>query len=71
MEQIVLGVKFNEPVLLVGETGTGKTTTVQELSNLVGTKLHVFNLSQSSDSTDLLGGYKPINTKILLKPIYE
>jgi midasin len=36
---------MNEPVLLVGETGTGKTTAVQEIAKVVGKKLHVFNMN--------------------------
>ena len=60
-----------ETVLLVGETGTGKTTAVQEITKLVGKKLHVFNMNQNTDSSDLLGGFKPVDLKYLLKPIYE
>ncbi len=52
-----------EPVLLVGETGTGKTTIVQHLAQLLGVKLHVVNLSQQSDSSDLLGGFRPLNVR--------
>jgi len=58
-------------VLLVGETGTGKTTSVQELAKLQGKKLHVFNMNQNTDSSDLLGGFKPVDVKFLLKPVYE
>jgi midasin len=32
LERVACSIKFNEPVLLVGETGTGKTTTVQNLA---------------------------------------
>lgn len=52
-----------EPALLVGETGTGKTTVVQHLANMLNIKLNVINLSQQSDSTDLLGGYKPVDIR--------
>jgi midasin len=37
----------------------------------VGKKLHVFNMNQNTDSSDLLGGFKPVDLKYLLKPIYE
>ena len=30
---------------MVGETGTGKTTSVQELARLLGKKMHVFNMN--------------------------
>jgi len=36
---------MNESTLLVGETGTGKTTAVQEIAKLLGKKLHVFNMN--------------------------
>jgi midasin (ATPase involved in ribosome maturation) len=46
-----------EPVLLVGETGTGKTSAVQYLADKTGHRLVVINMNQQSDSADLLGGY--------------
>ena len=55
MEQIAMVIELNEQMLLVGETGTGKTTIVQHLANLFGKKLHVINMSQQSDVSDLLG----------------
>lgn len=64
-------IKMNETVLLVGETGTGKTTAVQEVARVIGKKLHVFNMNQNTDSADLMGGFKPVDLKYLLKPIYE
>ena len=56
MERIALCVHHNEPVLLVGETGVGKTAIVQFLAAHVGMTLRVVNLSQHSDSSDLIGG---------------
>ena len=61
LEQVTLSVCHEEPVLLVGETGTGKTSIVQALADMANIPLHVVNLSQQTDSGDLLGGYKPIN----------
>ena len=70
LEQIMVGVSMKETLLLVGETGTGKTTVVQNVAHVIGKKLHVFNMSQNTDSTDLMGGFKPIDSKLLLKPLY-
>lgn len=44
-------------MLLVGETGTGKTAAVQYLAQKTGHHLVVINMNQQSDSADLLGGY--------------
>ena len=54
-------VAMKAPVLLVGETGCGKTTVVQHLAELVGQDLVVQNLNIQSDTTDLLGGFKPVD----------
>eukprot|EP01038_Epipyxis_sp_PR26KG_P006887 gene6887-9437_t len=71
LESIAMCVSMNEPVLLVGETGSGKTTIVQELADLVGIKLVVQNLSLSTEVNDLLGGYRPVTIKQLFAPYYE
>lgn len=60
MERLALAISENEPVLLVGETGTGKTTVIQELARMTGKDLSVVNLSQQTDTSDLIGGYRPI-----------
>lgn len=65
MEKIGNCVCQNESVLLVGETGSGKTTTVQQLAKLIGQKLIVLNLSLSTDVADLVGGYQPVSLKSL------
>ncbi|GFR41368.1 hypothetical protein Agub_g2051, partial [Astrephomene gubernaculifera] len=59
----------NEPVLLVGETGTGKTTMLSRMAGLVGANLVSFNLSQQTDSSDLLGGFKPVEPRDALAPL--
>ncbi|KAD4889375.1 hypothetical protein E3N88_21448 [Mikania micrantha] len=71
LERIAASVKYSEPVLLVGETGTGKTTMVQNLAARIGQKLTVLNLSQQSDVADLLGGFKPMNAQFLCLPLYK
>ncbi|KAG9286447.1 hypothetical protein G9A89_014613, partial [Geosiphon pyriformis] len=71
LEKLAVCVHLAEPVLLVGETGTGKTTVVQRLAELLRQNLVVLNLSQQSDSSDLLGGFKPIDIKVLATPLKD
>lgn len=71
LEQIAVAVDLKEPVLLVGETGIGKTTVVQQLADSLGHKLVAVNLSQQSEVGDLLGGFKPINVRNLAVPLKE
>ncbi|VDP85277.1 unnamed protein product [Echinostoma caproni] len=71
LERLAVAVAHQEPVLLVGETGTGKTTAVQRLAQLCGRHLRVINLNQQSDSVDLMGGFKPVDTRALIRPLRE
>ena len=61
----------NNNILLVGETGVGKTRMIQNLAKLMNIKLNVINMSQSSDEGDLLGGFKPVSTKNFLKKYFD
>ena len=56
LECVCRCVQQREPVLLVGETGVGKTVSVSYLAAMTGNKLVTVNMSQQSDSSDLLGG---------------
>ncbi|KAJ3057055.1 AAA ATPase midasin [Rhizophlyctis rosea] len=71
LERLAVCVNLVEPVLLVGETGTGKTTVVQHLADLTRHNLVAINMSQQSDSSDLLGGFKPVDARVLAAPIKE
>ncbi|KAM0503946.1 AAA ATPase midasin [Verticillium nonalfalfae] len=71
LEQAAVAVKSGEPVLLVGETGIGKTTVIQQLADTLGHKLIAVNLSQQSEVGDLLGGFKPVNVRSLAVPLME
>lgn len=51
---------FYEPVLLVGETGCGKTTICQVLSALRNNKLLTVNCHMHTESADFLGGLRPV-----------
>ena len=71
MESIAVCIRENEPVLLVGETGGGKTTLVQQLARLAGQSVMVQNLSLQTDSTDLLGGFRPLEMKHVARRVYQ
>jgi midasin len=47
--------RSREPVLLVGETGGGKTTVCQVLSAVLGSKLHILNCHQYTETSDFIG----------------
>eukprot|EP01052_Picozoa_sp_SAG31_P017819 SAG31_NODE_1236_length_9195_cov_6.761214_1_plen_2798_part_10 len=64
-------VQMGEPCLLVGETGTGKTSTVQYIARAVQRNLVVINLNQQTDAADLLGGFKPVDFKHLAAPVLK
>lgn len=61
LEKLAVSTHFVEPVLFVGETGTGKTTTVSQLAMLLGQELIALNMSNQSEASDLIGGFKPID----------
>lgn len=71
LESVAVAINMGEPCLLVGETGTGKTTIIQQLAESLGKKLEVVNLSQQSEAGDLLGGFKPVNMRSLAIPMKE
>ncbi|KAI9030531.1 P-loop containing nucleoside triphosphate hydrolase protein [Hyaloraphidium curvatum] len=71
LQRLAAGVRHREPLLLVGETGAGKTTVVQHLAELANRKLVVINMSQQSDSSDLLGGFKPVEMRTVMAPIKD
>ena len=66
LERLAVCVQYREPVLLVGETGTGKTSAIQHLAMQTNNKLVVINMSRHSDTIDLLGGYKPVDLDYML-----
>jgi midasin len=71
MESIAVCVRENEPILLVGETGCGKTTVIQQLAACCERTLIVQNLSLQTDSTDLLGGYRPLEIQNVARNVYK
>ncbi|ANB14893.1 AAA family ATPase midasin [Sugiyamaella lignohabitans] len=71
IEQVGVASSMSEPILLVGETGTGKTTVVQYLANVLNKNITIINVSQQTETGDLLGGYKPVDSKLIAMPIRE
>ena len=64
MSRIATCISMGEPVLLTGETGTGKTSVITHLASLLHHPLISVNLSQQTESSDLLGSYKPIDARV-------
>ena len=64
MSRIGTCVSMGEPVLLTGETGTGKTSVITHLASLLHHPLISVNLSQQTESSDLLGSFKPIDARV-------
>ncbi|XP_034479634.1 midasin [Drosophila innubila] len=72
LERIAVCVSHSEPVLLVGETGVGKTSSVQYLAERTEHKLVAINMNNQSDVSDLVGGFKPVELNYVLAPLrYE
>lgn len=57
----------NEPVLLVGETGSGKTSVCQYVAQARSSRLHVVNCHQNTETGDLLGSQRPIRSRSTLQ----
>ena len=57
---VYLCVRFKEPVLLIGETGCGKTTVCQLLAEVIGQKLRILNCHANTESGDFLGSFRPV-----------
>ncbi|KAL5512832.1 hypothetical protein ACEPAG_3098 [Sanghuangporus baumii] len=62
--QIATCVAAVEPVLLTGETGTGKTSVISHLAFLLNKPLVSLNLSNQTESSDLIGGFRPVSARV-------
>ena len=69
LEKTAIAIQTEEAILLVGETGIGKTACIQHLSKITGTELLVLNMNQQSDSSDLVGSFRPVESHVLLMPM--
>lgn len=59
--------KFNEPVLLVGETGSGKTSVCQIFAEATGQRLHGLNCHQNTETADIIGALRPVRNRTALE----
>ncbi|PFH53375.1 hypothetical protein AMATHDRAFT_1433 [Amanita thiersii Skay4041] len=71
LSRIARAIALNEPVLLTGETGTGKTSVVTHLARLLRRNLVSLNLSHQTESGDLLGGFKPVDARMPASVLME
>jgi len=60
MNLILRCIRQEEPVLLCGDTGNGKTTVVDLLSTLLRSKLRIINCHATTETSDLIGGLRPV-----------
>jgi midasin len=60
---VARALRFNEPVLLVGETGSGKTSVCQVFAETVAKRLHSLNCHQNTETADLIGGLRPVRNR--------
>ena len=60
---VLKALENREPVLLVGETGCGKTTVCQMVAELLGTDIHILNAHQNTETGDIIGAQRPVRNK--------
>lgn len=71
LECLAAAVENGEHVLLTGETGVGKTFVVQYLADQLGQNLLVHNLNQQTDTSDFMGGWKPLDLGITMRDLFN
>jgi midasin len=64
---VALSLKYDEPVLMVGETGCGKTSVCQLISAASRRHLYEVNCHQNMETADLLGGQKPVRNRAAIQ----
>ena len=63
--------KNKEPVLLVGETGCGKTTVCQILSMFENSPMYTISCHQGTEASDFIGGLRTVKTKKLKSDVLK
>jgi len=66
LQALASAIRNDEPALLVGDTGTGKTSVVQHVGRLLGREVLVYNFNEQSESTELIGGFRPVDNVMQL-----
>lgn len=61
---VVVAARYDEPVLLVGETGCGKTSVCEVLAQVLGKNLLSVNCYQNMETADLLGSQRPVRNRM-------
>ena len=55
LKTLAVGVRDNLPILLIGESGTGKTSAIRYLANQTGNGLRRVNLNGGTTADELVG----------------
>jgi len=64
---VLRALQSNEPVLLVGETGCGKTSVCQMYAHAKSRTLYSINCHQNTETADLIGALRPIRNRAALE----
>jgi midasin len=64
---VLRALQSNEPVLLVGETGCGKTSACQMYADAKSRTLYSVNCHQNTETADLIGALRPIRNRAALE----
>ncbi|KAG8732853.1 hypothetical protein FRC11_010513 [Ceratobasidium sp. 423] len=64
---VATALRYNEPVLLIGETGSGKTSVCELLALATGRPLYSLSCHQNTETADLLGSQRPLRNRTTLR----
>lgn len=64
---VLKALQFKEPVLLVGDTGGGKTTVCKLIAENNGQELITVNCHMHTESSDFIGGLRPVRDHSVCK----
>lgn len=60
---VATATRYNEPVLLIGETGAGKTSVCEVLAEVLGRPMFSISCHQNMETADILGSQRPIRDR--------